>query len=203
MSITDGTILRVVASMAWLDANVAQNVYNAVVTGGGGPWDEDDIVQDAKTWLDDMYLNVAAQMSDELDGTTVTVYEYDSVDDDWDEVGLDTWVYNFTQASAELPRGCAPLVNLKTTDPDVSGKKYLPGFSEAGVDAGLLTAGAMTDIVAYALDLMTPFAGSDSAATWTPGIWSPTRGIFYASSLVALTSNVVAYQRRRKRGVGI
>lgn len=203
MSVTDGTVLRIVVTMVWTDGNICQNVYNAVVTGGGAPWDPADITDDAELWADDMYLNIAAHMSDELDGSTVTVYEYDAVDDDWDEVGVVAWVYNFTNATDELPRGTAGLVNFKTTDPDVSGKKYVPGFCESSIDGGLLNAGVLTAIGNYALDVMTPYVGGVSGATWTPGVWSVVGTVFKAFNLSAITSNVMAYQRRRKRGVGV
>lgn len=203
MSVTDGTILRVVASMAWTDGNINQNVYNAVVTGGGSPWDDGDIADDAELWADDMYLNIAANMSDELDGATVTVYKYDPVDQDWDEVAVVAWVYNFTNTDDQLPRGNAGLVNFKTTDPDVSGKKYIPGLTESGVNDGLINAGLLTAIGNYAIDVMDPFVGGVSGATWTPGVWSVVGTVFKAYSQQAITSNVMAYQRRRKRGVGI
>lgn len=203
MSVTDGTILRIVMSMAWTDGEINQNVYNAVVTGGGSPWDDADILADAEEWADDVYLNVAGFMSDELDGVTVTVYEYDAVDDDWDEVGVTAWVYNFTGSEDQLPRGNAGLINFKTTDPDVSGKKFLPGLTEAAITAGLLNGGTLAALVAMAVDIMAPFVGGTSGATWTTGVWSVVGTVFKAYTGTAITSNVMAYQRRRKRGVGI
>lgn len=203
MSITDGTVLRVVAQMLWTDGNINQNVFNCVVTGAGAPWDESDIVDDMEDWLDDMYANLTSTLSDELDGNSVTVYEWDSVDSDWDEVGSQAWVWNPTNTGEQLPRGVAGLINLWTSDPDVQGKKYIPGFTEGNITDGLFNAGVLTTLLAFALDWYTPFVGATSGGTFTPGIWSVASSVFKAAVDHYATSTIPAYQRRRKRNVGI
>lgn len=203
MSVTDGTILRIVASMLWTDGNVNQNVFNAVVTGGGAPWDEADIIDDAVAWLDDMYANLTTHVVDTLDGNEVIVYEYDPVDDDWDEVASESWSWNPSNAQEPLPRGVAGLVRLWTTDPDVQGKKYVPGTSESSLTDGLYNAGFLTALLGFAADWYLPFTGSVSGATWTPGIWSVVATVFKAGIDHIAASAIPAYQRRRKRNVGI
>lgn len=203
MSLTTGDIVKIVATMIFDDGNVVQNVFNAVLTGGGGPWDEADIIDDAGAWLTAMYSNITTLVADTLSGSTVEGYVYDSVDDDWDEFDTDNWVWAPTNATGELPRGAAALLNGKTTDPDVSGKKYIGGMSEGALGLGLWSGGTIADLVDWGADWVIPFVGATSAADWTPGIWSPTRTIFYASSLVVVIPTIPAYQRRRKRGVGI
>lgn len=203
MSIVDGEILRIVASMLWDDGNVNQNVFNAVVTGGGAPWDEADIIDDAEDWLDDMYANIAANVSDHLDGNELIVYKYDALDDDWDEVGSQAWTWLGGQGAEYLPRGVAALVRLWSTDPDVQGKKYIPGLTEAGVTDGLFGAGTITNLLAFAADWYLPFVGATSGATFTPGIWSVVGSVFKAGIDHVATSTIPAYQRRRKRNVGI
>ena len=203
MSITDGTILRIVASMLWTDGNVVQNVFNAVVTGAGAPWDVQDIIDDAEAWMDNMYANITSNINDELDGNTVYVYEYDPVDDDWDEVGSNTWAWNPTSVGEQLPRAVAGLINYKTTDPDVSGKKYIAGLNEPNIDDGLWNSGTITNLLAFALDLVTPFIGGTSGATWSPGVWSVLGTVFKAAIDAYGTTTIPAYQRRRKRNIGI
>lgn len=203
MSIVAGDILRIVASMLWTDGNVNQNVFNTVITGGGSPFDDQDIVDDAEAWLDNMYANLTTVVSDEVDGNEVIVYKYDSIDDDWDEVGSQSWTWNPTNASDQLPRGVAGLVRLWTSDPDVQGKKYIPGLTEGGLADGLFDAGQITAFLAFAADWYLPFTGSVSGATWTPGIWSVVGTVFKAAVNHLATSTIPAYQRRRKRNVGI
>lgn len=203
MSITDGEILRIVASLLWTDGNVNQNVFNAVVTGGGSPWTDQDILDDAEDWLDNMYANLVASQCDQIDGNSVIVYKYDALDDDWDEVGSNVWTYNPTVGAEQLPRGVAALVRLWTSDPDVQGKKYISGLTEGSITDGLLTAGVIVNLLAFAADWYTPFVGATSGATFTPGIWSVVGTVFKAGVDHIATSTIPAYQRRRKRNVGI
>lgn len=203
MSVTDGTVLKLVVSFLWTDGNINQNVYNAVLTGAGSPWDEADVVDDADAWLDNMYANIVGAMSDELDGNELNLYKYDAVDGDWDEIGSQGWTFNPTGTNDQLPRGSAPLVRLWSSDPDVQGKKYIPGMTEGSLVDGLYNAALLTDLLAFAVDWYTPFTGAVSGATWTPGIWSVVGSVFKAAIDHYAVSSIPAYQRRRKRTVGI
>jgi hypothetical protein len=203
MSVTVGDVLRVVAVLTWLDGEVMQNVFNATIGGSGGPYDEDDIVDDALAWLGDMYANLVTVQSDEVDGSEVRVYVYDAVDDDWDEIGSDAWTYNPTTASEQTARGVSGLINAKTTDPDVNGKKYVGGLTEGGLTDGVINAATLAQLALFAADWLTAFTGGTSGADWVPGIWSPTRTNFLAASGTLLIPAIPAYQRRRKQGVGI
>lgn len=203
MSVADGEILRVVASMLWTDGNVNQNVFNCVVTGGSPPFDDTDVTDDMEDWLDNMYANITANCSDEIDGNEVLVYKYDALGDDWDEVSSQSWTWNPTSVTDQMPRGVAALVRLWTTDPDVQGKKYVPGMVEGGAVDGLWAASIITDLLAFAADWYAPFVGAASGATFTPGVWSVVNTVFKAAVDHIATSTIPAYQRRRKRNVGI
>lgn len=203
MTVSDPSILRVVASFLWTDGNVNQNVFNCSISGTGAPWDEADVVADCEDWLDDMYLNIAGGMSDEIDGNEIVVYKYDVVGDDWDEVGSEAWLYNPSAAGDQLPRGVAGLVRLWTADPDVQGKKYLGGMTEGTTTDGLFVAGTVSDFLDFAADWYTPFAGGLTTATFTPGVWSVVQKTLFLGINHVATSTIPAYQRRRKRNVGI
>ena len=203
MAIVDGEILRVVASLLWTDGNINQNVYNCIVSGGSPPFDEQDVLDDMEDWLDNMYANVTIATSDEVDGNEVIVYKYDTVGDDWDEVGSNAWTWNPSSDIDQLPRGVAALIRLWTTDPDVQGKKYIGGRTEGNVTDGLFTGSHLTTLLAFAADWYTPFAGAASGATFTPGIWSVANTLFLAGVDHIAANAIPAYQRRRKRNVGI
>lgn len=203
MSVTEGTILRMVVTLLWQDGNIMQNVFNAVVTGVGAPWDADDIVQDAVSWAEELYANLTAKVSDQVDGSQVQVYEYDSIDDDWDEVGAAAFTWDPTQADEEFPRGIAALINLKSTDPDTSGKKYIGGITESDNDSGVISGPLITALAAFAIDWYTSFVGTDSGADWAPGIWSVKDTLFRLALPSVIIPAIYSYQRRRKRGVGV
>lgn len=202
MTISTGDILKVVSTIAWLDGNIMQNVFNATVSGGGGPWDDADIVDDALAWINNMFSNIVGSMSDECDGAQIQVYVRDPIGDDWDEVGQNAWVFNPTSSADQIPRGAAGLLTCQTDDPDVQGKKYLGGIVEDGITDGLFTGPLLIAMLAMAADWVLEFAGTESAATWTPGIWSPTSGVIFDCKDSVTASGIPAYQRRRKRGVG-
>lgn len=203
MSITVGDILKVVAILNWVDGDVMQNVFNSVIGGTGGPFTDGDIVDDAEDWVGTMFANLVAGITNDLDGSEVRVYLYDAIDDDWDEVGSTSWTFNPTDAGEYLPRGVASLINCKTTDPDVNGKKYIGGQTEVAQDDGLWGSGHLTNLGLFADDWTDTFTGATSGASWVPGVWSPTNTNFYAMSGTYIIPTIPAYQRRRKRGVGI
>lgn len=203
MSLSVGDILQIVAVFQWLDGDVFQNVFNAEITGSGGPFDEADVVDDMLDWLDEMFANLTTRTSDECDGSECRVYVYDPVDDDWDEAGSDAWVYNPTGTGDQLPRGVAGLVNSKTVDPDVNGKKYHGGGGESSTIDGVYQAAYLTDLAAFSVDWVVPFIGAASGATFSPGVWSPTNTAHYLMSGSVVIPTIPAYQRRRKQGVGI
>lgn len=203
MSVTSGDILRIVATYLWTDGNVMQNVFNAVVTGAGSPWDDDDIVADGLAWVQNLYANWTSILVNDVDGSQVVGYVYDPIDDDWDELASDNWTFNPTSVAEQIPRGVALLINMKSTDPDVSGKKYIGGFGEGSVTDGLWVAGSVAAAIAFAADWNAPFTGATSGASWQPGIWSPTDTVFRATDSTAIIPLIPAYQRRRKRGIGI
>lgn len=203
MTVDAGDILRIVASMLWTDGNVNQNVFNCVLSGAGGPWDDEDIADDAVDWLEDMYANITTFCSDELDGNECLVYKYDAVGDDWDEVFSQAWIWNASGATDQLPRGVAGLIRLWTVDPDVQGKKYIPGLTEAQVNDGLWPSSTLTALLAFAADWYLPFTGVASGALFTPGVWSVVGKVLKAGVDHIATSSIPAYQRRRKRNVGI
>jgi len=202
MTVATGDILRVTATLVWTDGNINQNVFNAVVSGGGGPWADADIVADALAWVNNMFANFTTLLSDEIDGSQIQVYKWDSVGLDWDEVGSNAWTYNPNSVGEQLPRGVAALVTAQTTNPDVQGKKYLGGTTEGNVLDGLYNSTMLVAMLAFAADWITGFTGGTSGASWQPGVWSPTDQVLY-NLVTSFTANAIAaYQRRRKRGIG-
>lgn len=204
MTVSTGDILKVVVSLVYpADAGINQNVFHALVSGAGSPWADGDIVDDALAWVADMYANLTTFLTDDVEGSQIQVYKWDTINLDWDEVGSDPWTFSPTQTAEYLPRAVAGLVLARTVDPDVLGKKYIPAMTENHVSNGLWIAAAMSAFIAYATDWVVGFTGGTSGASWNPGIWSPTQELLFDMSGTVVANIVPAYQRRRKRGVGI
>lgn len=203
MTIDVGDVLRVVAVISWLDGDIMQNVFNTAILSGSGPFDPVDVVDDMVDWMDGLYAELASDVTGQVDGSEIRVYIYDDVDDDWDEVGIAAFTWNPSSAVESLPRGVALLLNAKTTDPDVSGKKYFGGLTEASVTDGILTAAVVTAGAAVAVEWFGDFVGSATGATFDPGVWSVKDLAFYPMSGTVIIPSIPAYQRRRKNGIGI
>lgn len=203
MAISSGTILRVVASLLLPSNVIAQNIFYAVITDLVTSDEEDDVVADMKTWVQAMYTEVAAHMYDGINGSDVKVYEYDPIDEDWDEVGSDTWNINFTLATDMAPHGVAGLAHAKTIDPDVQASKYLPGFGDVGFAGSALSAGLVTAITDFCGVWVTGFTGTETGGTVVPGVWSTVGVVFKLFNGNFVVNGLAAYQRRRKPGVGI
>jgi len=203
MSLTVGDVLRVVTTLAWLDGDLMQNVYNVVIGGTGGPYDGDDILADVISWMNTLYAYMTDSVTNDLDGSEVTLYVYDSVDDDWDEVGSDAFTWNPTNANDYYARGVAALVNANTLDADVQGKKYYGGFTEDTGSDGRWGSGTLSMLANVFSVWATPFVGGASGASLVPVIWSPTKTNAFALTGTGTIPSTVAYQRRRKDNVGI
>lgn len=204
MSIPTGTDLRVVAQMNWDDGEINQNVFNAVISGGGGPFDEFDVLDDCEDWLDNMYANMTGATANELSGSATIVYKYDTIGNDWDEVGTNPFTWTPAGGAATgLPRGVAALVTAKSTDPDVDARKYLPGLQEGGLTSELWSAAIVVALAAFGADWVTPFVGAASGATFTPAVWSVLGALSRSLIDTIIVPTIPAYQRRRKNNVGI
>lgn len=203
MSVAENAVLRIVASMLWTDGNVVQNIYNATVSGASPPYDEQDIMDDAEAWMDALYATITTLISNNLDGNEVIVYKRDSVNDDWDEVGTQSWTWNPTAADEYLPRAVCALIKINTTDPDVQGKKYIAGMEENQILDGLWESTAITAFLNFGAEWLGDFTGGTSGSTWTPGVWSVKGNLQVPAGLSTSTTTIPAYQRRRKRNVGI
>lgn len=202
MTISSGDILRIAASFVWDDGNLAMNVFNALISGAGGPWDDADVIGDAVDWMDFLYTELVDDLTDDINPTDVEVYKWDAVGLDWDEVGTDPWGHVFTGAGEYLPRGVACLINAPTTDPDVNGKKYLPGGMETLVANGLWTGAFVAELVTWGTAWVEAFTGGTSLANFQPGVWSVKNSAFFPFRDAFSVGTIPAYQRRRKRGVG-
>jgi hypothetical protein len=204
MAVADGAILKAVTSLLMPDDVIAQLVWAVVFADTGTSNDDQDVVDDIGTWLDGVLANVATYISQYVSAASHRVYVYDSVDDDFDEVGVasTSWIGTHT-SSHMLPHGTAAIAHARTTDPDVQGTKFFPGFCENYQDQSNLTGAAVSALLAAANDWVTAFVGSNTGGDFGPGVWSPTRGTFYLANGDYSVNVDLGYQRRRKPGVGI
>lgn len=203
MSVPNGAILRVVAEFLMPESVIAQNIFYCLFNDTGGSNDDQDVVDDLTDWLDNMYTNLITFISDDMALQISTVYIRDLVGDDWDELGTGIPTVTFTDTDTIVPHGVAPLVHAFSTDPDVRGSKYLPGFADTDVTESSISGGAVTALLALCADWVLSYVGAATGGDFDPGVWSPTNNAFYKFIDKFVVNGQVAYQRRRKPGVGI
>lgn len=203
MTVPENAILRVVQQFTWDDGNIMQNVFNCSIDGGSPPYVDQEVADDMAEWMEEIYDGLVAAMSDHLTAGEATTYVWDSVGQDWDEVGSSIPSLTPVAGGEYLAHGVAAMIRATTTDPDVQGRKFFGGFTEdVAVDGGW-TASALTLLAAAAIDWIAISVGTSTGGTITPGVWSVV-GLqlhnFVGQSIVNAIAN---YQRRRRPGVGI
>lgn len=203
MAISSGTILKIVVSLLLPDTVIAQNIFYSVVADLTTSDAEEDVVTDLVTWVEAMYTTLAGIISDDVVASDIKVYEYDSIDDDWDEVGTSTWADTFSSTSDMMPHGVACLIHARSTDPDTHGSKYIAGLSENNALDSDITGAAVAVLANFADDWVDAFIGIETGGTFGPGVWSEVGTVFKLFNGNYTINGLIAYQRRRKPGVGI
>lgn len=202
MAVADGTILRIVASLLFPDNALAQNIFYVVFTDSGASNAVEDVLSDLSDYIFAVYDEMATGIQAAINLTDIKVYEYDGVDEDWDELGVEFPGDDFTGAGDGMPNGVAYLCAAETTNPDVTARKYIGGGVESNSTDNDLTGPLITALTALVEEWIAPFTGAATGGLFGPGVWSPTKTNFFLFNGVGSVNVQVAYQRRRKPGVG-
>jgi hypothetical protein len=203
VSIPEGTILKVAQNILLPDTQTAVNVYWAVLAedGGSGPLEEEDILEAAANWMDDLYSEIVDNIANTVIGTLVEVWEVNPADGDLTPIGDEATTWVGAHTGDALPNGVASINAMKTSNTDVTGRKFIPGIGEINATDNDLTSGALARSVLYAVAWATQFIDANSV-TFTPGVWSMTKLNFFLATGTVIANAILGYQRRRKPGVG-
>jgi hypothetical protein len=203
MTVAANATLRAVWQMLLPDSVILQNVFYTLFEADGTSDDEADVVLDLVEWMETIFTNLVSGMDSDVIVQEMIAYVRDVAGGDWDEIGTGVPDITPTGAGSMAPHGVAALQHARSTDPDVSGHKYFGGLPDDSVTDSDLSGGLITAIVLAGADWVTAFTGTDTASGFIPGVWSPTNLAFFPFNGVFVTNGQVAYQRRRKPGVGI
>lgn len=203
MALSANDIIKVVVSILLPDSVVAQNVFWVLFEADGGSVDDDDVLDDLETWIEDIYDQLDTTMGSGVALDDLKAYVYDAVEDDFDEIGDELLTDIFAAGGDLLPHGVAAVSNAGTTNPDVQGRKYWCGLVEGVQIDGYLSGAGITDIAVASGKWITPFTGATTGSGFIPGVYSLTKATFYNFEGGASNNLLLGYQRRRKPGVGI
>lgn len=198
MTIENDSILRVVATLSIGSVSKAQNVFHVTLTTGG-PEDDSQVVTDVLEWIEDIYGEVESNIKDDVELDKIEVYE--RVSGAWEPVGALPGAWAGVAVVDRMPSGCAQLLYGYKSRTGHTDKKYIPGMHDDCADGDEIVTVSKTRGDAAALQWITQHVAV-SGNLYTPIHFNPAAE--YAVAYVASgSSERVAYQRRRKPGVGL
>ncbi len=200
--VSDGTVLRVVATWDMPGTTIAQNVYH-VETAFVAPVAAADVVTDLTDWVETMAADILGSLADTVDLNEVEVSELTSTGPAvWESIGAELALGAGLAATDALPNGVAMVVRAGLAGVSWFARKYLAGMGVSKVDSDNWEAGALAEGADF---LVTWLAGHNGGAgiDYLPGIFAVATEAFRHLSTTGAVSVIPGYQRRRKPGVGI
>lgn len=202
MSISNGDIVRTTANFTLPDGTLYQNVFHHQRTGVG-------IISDAahvtaiEAWLENMYNEIITYVKSTTTEALCSVDRVAFSIDAWEvveNIGVFTPDFNPAGGTNQLPNQVSPYVIFKTERPKSVGRKFLFPFIEEATNASILEEAAIEDIVAWADDAVNSIT-LQALDYLVPGI--PRTGVdSWLPFTLAVVTNIVGSQRRRRPGVG-
>lgn len=200
MSIPDGSTLRVSLHFSSPNASDIVNVYH-LFTDSVGDVSETNLLSDLQGWASNMMTNLSGIYDQAVTLDEIEVWVWNSALSRWDSVGSTTSTWAGTSTTSEaLPSAVAPLVTADTVDAHAKGRKYLPPPVEVQVTDGILENTAVNALLNFLTDYASTYVGTYTELI--PGIWQIASQAFKLFTGTGTATNVLAYQRRRKDGVG-
>lgn len=204
MSVVNQDILRVSLNFELGDGTQYQNVYH-MIRDGEDVYSVQAHLDAIETKMEAAYADIQALVSTYITEQLCFVdrVEFNEIVDEWrivENIGTFTPLFEPSGSIDGVPYQCAPYIYFKTQRPRTVGKKFLFPVGEDVQSDGILSGPAVTAYTAMAAELLAGIAlGGD--ATLTFGV--PRTGVnSWFNFLVAVVSDIIGTQRRRKPGVG-
>lgn len=199
MTVSPGAILRVVPTFTIGAITKAQNVYH-VTMDHASPQADGDVVDAAEELMALLMANFNATIHTTVSMTTVEVFEY--FDGHWIPIGevVGSWS-GAGSGSDRMPSGCALLVDIYKERTGYNDRKYICGFMEGAQNGEEWSGSVLDDADDFIVDLLAPFTASNGVVLqcrhWNR-VTHTTKDYTGGQGQAR-----VAYQRRRKPGVGL
>lgn len=197
MTVATNTVVRASATLFSNTTGQSVNVYHVKVIDDNSQT-EAVLLAEIAQYIDDIYAFINTRVSANLGYQTIGLFDVSANE----PLPPEEWPSQTVGGNANptLPEGVAALSIAPTRTSKVIGKKYWPVYSEAELVNGVWDAATITNTQLAAAEWIADFQGA-SLALYTPGLWNRVTSIF-TPFVSSRTSQVPAYQRRRKRGVG-
>lgn len=202
MAIVLGDILRTTVNHALADGSLFQNVYHHRRTGVGVFTDQ-QFVDNLELWVEAMYGEIVTVVDAAVTEQLCSVDKVDFVVDAWEvieHIGTFVPTIAYSAAGEALPNQISAFISFQTPRPRTVGRKFLFPMTEAESDAGVITAGTVTKLVAFADDAVNDY--TMSAGNYLVPIVVRTGVDEYQELMIAIVTNLLGTQRRRRPGTG-
>ena len=201
-----GDILEVVLTWDAPLAAVAQNVWHYEMVSGADA-DSDDLLDEINTNTDVAYGSVEDYISDEYQGVLYELRKYDFVAHRFDGIGtkVATGLTGVSAVDYE-PHGVAGLGRIVTQAARRQGRTFLPGFADAFIVNGALSAAAEAGLAAYLAvwdSTLNLVAGNFAWCTFNVEPSSPVYETPSQAAGTVIANSLPSYLSKRKPGSGL
>jgi len=202
MTIVNGDVLRITVNFLLPDGTQYQNIYHMIAQFVAS-FGNSTVTSEIETWVETVYATVITMVNS---GTAEQVSSVDKVawsGTEWavtENVGTFVPAFAPTGAGDICPNQISPFVVFKTERPRSVGRKFMFPVMEVDQNQGILVSSAITLLVAFAASVMTDITMAP-LSTLIPGIPRTTVNSFL-TFLLAVVTDIVGTQRRRRPGVG-
>lgn len=198
MSVADNAILRIVATFDILGTTKAQCVFHAKHTTGSAQSDS-DVIDASLEWIEDIWGAMEDIISDDCALEGVEVYEY--AHPDIEPIGESAATFVGIANDANVPSGLCMMLEAYKERTGYADRKYISGLTVGSLLADQWQSASLAFGAAAVAVWIGEFTAANSVKL-TGCYLNRTTGAtaFYTGGGVA---SKVAYQRRRKPGVGL
>jgi len=201
MTVTSGDILKIVLEYVYPGAGTALNIFTYFY--GGEDAEDTDVMDVLETFFDDEW----GSKWEDIAPSTATIDNLQAVIVDNTGTTIRDLGFRLIDRPGNLgaeptPAAAAAYLQGNTIVPQVRGSKYIPALSENAVTDGILNAGAVAQMLLLLGDYLQDVVVTPGNVL-RPGVLSKREGGFLSFETGGVFSDIPAYQRRRKVGVGI
>lgn len=195
-----GDIIRLAVEYSLPAASQALNVFYLRILGSAS---DADVLDDLEDWVTNDWGSNWQNLGCSL--ASIIGFASDIVDFEGHvltNIGSRTLALAGTVVTDPTSAGDAAYMKADTATPKTRGSKYIPGLAEDNVDVGILDATALGEIAVLFANYFLPFVGAASSVGYEPGVPSRTLLTWNPFTGAGSFTDIIAYQRRRKLGVG-
>lgn len=200
MTVPIDAIIRAAISFSAPNSSVAQMVFWHILAGATAA--EEDLLDDLSAGLvDGILTNWALIGADTAEAFLVEVDEMNEDGTVADQIGSDEISVFGSDSGHLLPSAAAAYMQADSVANKAKGKKYIPFLTENQSTESIWNAATLTRLAAMLINYLNPISIT-GGGTLLPGVLSRPLVAFQIFTGSGYTTDIPAYQRRRKPNVG-